>query len=162
MIDSVLVSAVVSMLAYPIWREMSVKLQAYVDAVFATQPSGGAPPVLDIGMLLNPQQQLIITALSLGVGMLYHVTFLRWKAATVGKLLCGLRVVPVDRGRIAQTLSWNTIGIRSAIRVMPGITSILTVFVVLDSLFPLWHPKRQALHDLAAKTQVIRPEVSAR
>jgi uncharacterized RDD family membrane protein YckC len=23
-------------------------------------------------------------------------------------------------------------------------------------LFPLWHPKRQALHDLAAKTQVVR------
>jgi uncharacterized RDD family membrane protein YckC len=24
-------------------------------------------------------------------------------------------------------------------------------------LFPLWTPKRQALHDLAAKTQAIRP-----
>jgi len=24
-------------------------------------------------------------------------------------------------------------------------------------LFPLWTPKRQALHDIAAKTQVIRP-----
>ena len=113
-------------------------------------------------MLLTPREQLIITALSLGVGMLYHVAFLRWKAATVGKLICGLRVVPVDRGRTTEKLSWNTVGIRSAIRVMPGITSILTVFVLLDSLFPLWHPKRQAIHDLAAKTQVIRPDVAGR
>ena len=107
--------------------------------------------------LLTPREQLIITALSLGVGMLYHVVFLRWKAATVGKLICGLRVVPVDRGRFTETLGWNTVGIRSAFRVMPGITSVLTLFVLLDSLFPLWHPKRQAIHDLAAKTQVIRP-----
>ncbi len=59
-----------------------------------------APPALDIAQLLTPREQLIITALSLGVGMLYHVVFLRWKAATVGKLICGLRVVPVDRGLI--------------------------------------------------------------
>ena len=26
----------------------------------------------------------------------------------------------------------------------------------VDALFPLWQPKRQALHDLAAKTQVVR------
>ena len=77
-------------------------------------------------MLLTPREQLIITALSLGVGMLYHVGFLRWKAATVGKLICGLRVVPVDRGRSTEKLAWNTIGIRSAIRVMPGITSVLS------------------------------------
>ena len=161
-LDSVLVSAVVSILAFPIWQTMAVKLQAYTDLVFANQPSGGTPPPLEIGMLLTPREQLIITALSLGVGMLYHVAFLRWRAATPGKLICGLRVVPVDRGRTTEKLSWNTIGIRSAIRVMPGITSILTVFVLFDSLLPLWHPKRQAIHDLAAKTQVVRPDFTAR
>jgi uncharacterized RDD family membrane protein YckC len=30
------------------------------------------------------------------------------------------------------------------------------LITVVDVLFPLWHPKRQALHDLGAKTQVIR------
>ena len=161
-LDSVLVSAVVSILAFPIWGTMAVKLQAYADTVFANQASGGTPPPLEIGMLLTPQEQVIITALSLGVGMLYHVAFLRWRAATPGKLICGLRVVPVDRGRTIEKLSWNTVGIRSAIRVLPGITSILTVFVLFDSLLPLWHPKRQAVHDLAAKTQVVRPDVTAR
>jgi uncharacterized RDD family membrane protein YckC len=41
--------------------------------------------------------------------------------------------------------------------VLPSINSFLSLITVLDVLFPLWHPKRQALHDLAAKTQVIRP-----
>jgi len=33
------------------------------------------------------------------------------------------------------------------------------LITVADALFPLWHPKRQALHDLAAKTQVTRPRM---
>jgi uncharacterized RDD family membrane protein YckC len=41
--------------------------------------------------------------------------------------------------------------------VLPGISSLLSLITVVDVLFPLWHPKRQALHDMAAKTQVIRP-----
>jgi uncharacterized RDD family membrane protein YckC len=54
-------------------------------------------------------------------------------------------------------LPWNSILIRSAIWVLPSINSFLSLITVVDVLFPLWHPKRQALHDMAAKTQVIRP-----
>jgi uncharacterized RDD family membrane protein YckC len=100
---------------------------------------------------------MIVTAIALGIGMLYHMAFLRWKGATLGKLVCGLRVVPVDRGRDPGPLGWTTVGIRAAIWVLPGISSLLALVTVLDALFPLWHPKRQALHDLAAKTQVVRP-----
>jgi uncharacterized RDD family membrane protein YckC len=32
----------------------------------------------------------------------------------------------------------------------------LSFITVVDVLFPLWNPKRQALHDIAAKTQVVR------
>ena len=48
-IDSLLVSGVVSILAFPVWRTMSIKLQAYFEAVLARSRSGGAPPALDIG-----------------------------------------------------------------------------------------------------------------
>jgi uncharacterized RDD family membrane protein YckC len=161
-IDSLLVSGVVSLLSFPVWRAISIKLQAYFEAMVSAQQTGGALPAFDATTLMSPREQLIITAVSLGVGMLYHVGFLRWKAATVGKLICGLRVVPVDRGRFGETLSWNTCGIRSAIRVLPGLTSILTLFALVDVLFPLWHPKRQAIHDLAARTQVVRPGPAAR
>ena len=32
----------------------------------------------------------------------------------------------------------------------------LRILTVADVLVPLWHPKRQTLHDLAARTQVVR------
>ena len=38
-----------------------------------------------------------------------------------------------------------------------GISSFLGLVTLVDVLFPLWHRKRQALHDIAAKTQVVRP-----
>jgi len=72
-------------------------------------------------------------------------------------VLCGLRGVRVDRGRDPGPLAWNAVGIRSAIWVLPGINSLLGLFTVADVLFPLWHPKRQAIHDIGAKTQVVRP-----
>ena len=107
--------------------------------------------------LISGTNQLIVTSVTLVVGMLYHVGFLRWKSATPGKLLCGLRVVPVDRGRDPGPLAWNSIGIRAAVWVLPGISAFLSLVTLVDVLFPLWHPKRQALHDIAAKTQVVRP-----
>ena len=82
--------------------------------------------------------------------------FLRWKSATPGKLVCGLRVVPVDHGRYPGPLAWNTIVIRMAVWVLPNLSVYLVIFRLLDALFPLWQPKRQALHDLAAKTQVVK------
>jgi uncharacterized RDD family membrane protein YckC len=89
--------------------------------------------------------------------MLYHVGFLRWKSATPGKLLCGLRVVPVDHGRDPGPLPWNSIIIRAAVWVLPSISAFLSFVTFIDVLFPLWNPKRQALHDIVAKTQVVRP-----
>jgi uncharacterized RDD family membrane protein YckC len=106
--------------------------------------------------LISGSSQLILTSVTLAVGMLYHVGFLRWKSATPGKLICGLRVVPVDRGRDPGPLAWGSVLIRAAIWVLLGISSFLRLITLVDVLFPLWHPKRQALHDIAAKTQVVR------
>ena len=34
--------------------------------------------------------------------------------------------------------------------------AVLLVIRIVDVLMPLWNPKRQALHDVAAKTQVVK------
>jgi uncharacterized RDD family membrane protein YckC len=111
---------------------------------------------LNAADLISGSSQLILTSVTLAVGMLYHVGFLRWKSATPGKLLCGLRVVPVDRGRDPGPLAWSSVFIRAGVWVLPAINSFLSLITLVDVLFPLWHPKRQALHDMAAKTQVVR------
>jgi len=158
LLDGAITSVVVTVISFPIWQRMYAALAVYVEAVLDAQASGGPPPpTFDATELFPLRDQMVVTAVSLGIGMLYHVTFLRWKGATLGKLICGLRVVPVDRGRVPGPLAWNTVGIRAAIWVLPGISSLLALVTVADALFPLWHPKRQALHDLAARTQVVRP-----
>ena len=156
-IDYVLLTTVVTIVAAPVWLPIYEAFAAYLEAVIeAAQAGAAAPPVMDPNQLVPVRAQVILTAVSVGLGMLYHVTFLRWKGATLGKLACRLRVVPVDRGLDPGPLSWNAVVIRASVWVLPGISSLLALFTVVDALFPLWHPKRQALHDLAAKTQVVR------
>jgi uncharacterized RDD family membrane protein YckC len=157
LLDGMIISIVVTVITFPIWQRMYAAVAVYVEGALAAQQSGGSVPIFDPRVLFPLRDQMIFVAVSLGVGMLYHVAFLRWKGATVGKLICGLRVVPVDRGRHPGPLEWNAVGIRAAIWILPGINSLLGLVTILDALFPLWHPKRQALHDLAAKTQVVRP-----
>ena len=98
-IDNVLLSTVVTIIAAPVWLPIYEAFAAYLEAVIeAAQAGAAAPPVMDPNQLIPIRAQVILTALSVGLGMLYHVTFLRWKGATLGKLACRLRVVPVDRG----------------------------------------------------------------
>ena len=156
-IDNVLLSTVVTILAAPVWLPIYEAFAAYLQAVVeAAQAGAAAPPVIDPNQLVPVRAQVILTALTVGLGLAYHAGFLRWKGATLGKMACRLRVVPVDQGRHPGPLSWGAAITRAAVWVLPGISSLLALFTVVDVLFPLWQPKRQALHDLAAKTQVVR------
>ena len=162
-LDNVLLAVVVTIVGAPVWLPIYEAFAAYLQAVMeAAQAGAAAPPVMDPNQLVPVRAQVILTALTVGLGLVYHVGFLRWKGATLGKLACRLRVVPVDQGRHSGPLAWNTVVIRAAIWVLPGISSLLVLFTVVDALFPLWQPKRQALHDLAAKTQVVRRGAAVR
>lgn len=157
MIDYVIISAIITIVTFPVWQSLYAAWMSFFNAVVEAQRLGVAPPTMSVTELISGRNQLILTAATIGIGMLYDVGFLRWKSATPGQLLCRLRVVPVDRGHATGPLPWGSILIRSAIWVLPSINSFLSLITVVDVLFPLWHPKRQALHDIAAKTQVIRP-----
>jgi uncharacterized RDD family membrane protein YckC len=155
-IDNILLSIVVTAIAVPLWLPVYEAFVGYWEAIVQAQRTGVPPPMIDPNQLFPIRAQMLLTAVTVGLGLIYHVTFLRWKGATIGKLACRLRVVPVDRGLSRPGLPWNATLIRAAIWVLPGISSLLALFTVVDALFPLWQPKRQALHDLAAKTQVTR------
>ena len=157
LIDGLFTAIVVSALTFPIYRSMVAQFTQLFREMLAAQGTGATLPPPDINNLLSLRDQLITVAVTLAVGAAYQGLFLRWKAATPGKLMCGLRVVPVDHGLNREPLSWNSIVLRVAVWVLPTVNGLLGVVRLLDCLFPLWQPKRQALHDLAAKTQVIRP-----
>ncbi|HET9649840.1 MAG TPA: RDD family protein [Microlunatus sp.] len=157
-LDSVFVSLIVLLPAFPIYQRMYASLTAYIAEVFrAAQAGQAAPPQPDVTTFLSGSDQTALLLIQLGVALVYNIAFLRWKSATPGKLICGLRVVPVDRGQSRERLGWGTVVVRVLIWVLPSISSLLLLFRLIDGLFPLWQPKRQALHDLAARTQVVRP-----
>jgi uncharacterized RDD family membrane protein YckC len=154
-IDNVIVSTVSAIVLAPIYvrivRAMSEAFAAVVRAAQAGQP---APPIAPTD-LISGSDQLLITLVTVALQLIYVVAFLRWKAATPGKMVCRLRVVPVDQGLSRARLPWPTAFLRAAIWVLPGALNWLLPFKLVDGLFPLWHPKRQALHDIAARTQVV-------
>lgn len=156
-IDSLIVGTLAALLSSPVYVRLFERFAAYFNEVMRAAEAGlPAPPQPSPTSLITITDQLTLTAVALVVEAAYFLLFLRWKSATPGKLVCGLRVVPVDQGRFAGPLSWRTIVIRVAVWVLPTLSVYLLIFRLFDALFPLWQPKRQALHDLAAGTQVVK------
>jgi uncharacterized RDD family membrane protein YckC len=154
-IDNMISSTLTAIILGPIYLKLVRGLADILNAILAGARSGQTTPPAISTELLTPREQLIVIGVTLGLQLLYLVGFWRWKAATPGKLVCGLRIVPVDHGRSREKLPWRAILIRAAIWVLPGAQSWLLALKFIDALYPLWHPQRLAIHDLAARTQVV-------
>lgn len=156
-IDAVLVGLVAAMVAMPIYLRMAESIGAYFRESFRAAEQGlPLPPEPDISTIISTTDQLILVGVSFLLHTLYLALFLRWRGATPGKLIVGLRVVPVDQGRSQQKLAWSTVFIRALCWTVPNLNAVLFVLRVIDIVLPLTNPKKQAMHDLAAKTQVVR------
>jgi uncharacterized RDD family membrane protein YckC len=104
------------------------------------------------------------------VVLAYFILMLRFKGATLGKLAVGLRVRRVDGDgqlpwstAIVRTLAFLGIGYLTSLTFLTGsfalmllVGSAVSVYVLLDVLWPLWDSKRQALHDKVARTNVVK------
>ena len=157
-LDGLFTGVVGVLLSLPLFRDMFAAISDYwADAMRAAQVGQPPPAAPELTGLVSPGDQLLISLIALAVGLTYHVVFLRLRGATPGKQICGLRVVPVDRGLDRGPLAWGPVVVRSLVWVLPGVWSPLFLVTVADVLLPLWQPRRQALHDLAAGTQVVRP-----
>ena len=155
-VDFVLVTLLVALTTLPLLLPMLQRASAYLAEVVAAAEQGLPQPVLDQQSLMSTGDQLLLSLASVAITFVYHAVFLRWRAATPGKLLCGLRVVPVDEGRATGGLDLRRALTRSLVWAAPGLNVLLGLFQLVDVLFPLWQPRRQAVHDLLARTQVVR------
>jgi uncharacterized RDD family membrane protein YckC len=134
---------------------------------------GSAEPDFDAfwhGYFAVLRDQMVWQVPIMLLGLAYFAGMLRWKGATFGKLSVGLRVrLRSEPGR----LPWSAIAIRVAILNGLGVVPVLllaagwwklalllwlpsAIFIILDLLWPLWDSKRQALHDKAARTNVVK------
>jgi len=160
LLDSLIVKPVVVLLALPWVRQIVSSFGDLMSEAMRAAEAGDVGPDPAAMMTDLAVPFLIFTLIGLAVNFVYHVGFLKWKAATPGKLVVGLRV------RLRETpgpLSWGTVLLRwlgqfgyGLLGFIPVLGSILGIYPVVDSLWPLWDGKKQALHDKVAKTNVVR------
>lgn len=121
-----------------------------------SRQSEAAPP--DLAQLVADQG---LTDASLGfqviailVSLVYTVPMIALRGATPGKLLLGVRVRPLagegQPGWGRSLMRWAT---REGMRSLPYVGA---VYLLVDSVWPLRDPARQALHDKLPATVVVR------
>jgi len=154
-------------------------MQDLLDAAMqgsATLPSVWNPDYqLGQAMMISAGTELVLLCLYFG---LMTAIF----GATVGQMACGLRVVPVDKTDAPRGLPAGPVVVRVLLQmILPFVlltgggflvmdqtsASYYTlggalafagiVYAVLNYLWAAWDPKRQCIHDKAARTQVVRP-----
>ena len=163
LIDGLLVGTASSLLTIP----QQIRLQEDLDAVARRYEAELAGPgsIPDPASFFRDFMDLLLPVLiwsavaAFAVWAVYSSLMLRYKGATVGKMALGLAVRLRDRpGR----LPWSAILIRLLVQQGVLLTAFLPIvylallwFPYLDSLWPLWDARRQALHDKAARTNVV-------
>jgi uncharacterized RDD family membrane protein YckC len=175
LLDVVIVALPNALVTLPAQLDLQRKLQTLTRELDATSTNGQPPDLAGffhdyfdlwrshaLGLLLPG---VLITTV-------YFAAMWRWRGATVGQLVTGLKVRPVGGpGR----LSWTAIGLRAGVLYLfPTLLGVLAFlsgswlvvllvyavilpFQLLNVLWPLWDGRRQALHDKAAGTVVVRP-----
>ncbi|WP_459984155.1 RDD family protein [Nocardioides sp. AN3] len=175
LIDTVIVGIVADLISVRSQADLQRDLQTLSDEL--QRRSDATPSDPQFGLFLDGMAKafhdhaLGLFLPSLVVGLLYFGVLLRWRGATVGQLAVGLRVRLRDTpGR----LPWGAIALRVTVQVLIAnlltllafasgsfavfalLTLAASVFSLLNYLWPLWDDKRQALHDKAARTNVVR------
>lgn len=82
----------------------------------------------------------------------YRVVLVATAGGTVGQLACGLRVVREGDHSLGR-IGWGTSAVRGILAV---ILFQVPVLGLVNALMPLFNRNRQTLHDLAAKTVVVK------
>ncbi len=163
-IDSIAVGIASSIVTVPIQVGAQERLQAVLDRFTRASTNGSAPQLWafmrDYVDALAPVLRWSVLV-SFVAWLLYYGLFLRFRSATPGMMALGLAV------RLRETpgrLAWSTILVRIVVQqgiVLVALVSLplyvaLSWFPLLDGLWPLWDAHKQALHDKAARTNVVR------
>lgn len=161
LIDGVLLGITTSIVAFPWVSQVTDAYGRFFSEVMDAASSGSGTVPDEAAFVEDLTGPLMtISVIALLVSLAYHVGFLRWKAATPGKLALGMRI----RLREAPgPLSYATILKRWAgqnayvvLNYLPIIGFLGGLYTILDHLWPLWDSRRQALHDKIASTNVVR------
>lgn len=159
-IDILILGVILVAVAFPFIRDVLSAFGDYFDEAVTAAENGTPTPSSSRFAEDIAGPSLVIAAIGLVVNFVYTVAFLAWKQATPGKLAVGLRVRLRERPELpvsAICLRWLVqFFVPSALGRVPLLGFVFSLFWFLDHLWPLWDNQQQALHDKAAKTNVVR------
>lgn len=152
-LDTLILAVLVGLATIPFIDTLTVGMEAWMnDLVLAAQTGAQVPNYTDAKYGLRGPL-ITIYVISEAIGIIYSTAMLVWKSATVGQLAAGIRVVPKDQGMTQRPLPFGTALLRN---VAYYALSAITITGLINVLFPLWNRRRQTLHDMIARTQVVK------
>ena len=107
------------------------------------------------GEEVMPNSLLLIDLLIVGA---YQVTMTALRGQTIGKMLVHTKVIDAESGSIP---GWQSSFIRWGAPAALSTVPWLGYISVLMYAWLLWNPRRQGLHDKAARTLVVRVEAAS-
>jgi uncharacterized RDD family membrane protein YckC len=154
-IDGIVVNTVALAVAFPVTAEVLGLLRDQFTQGLQSASAGAAASSAGVTDPRLVRAAGIISLVELVVSLVYELGFLLWRQATPGKLLLGLRVRPWAAGaRLTPTVVARRWLASEGASTLP---SVGYMYYLVDVMWPLLDPRRQALHDKFAGTCVVRP-----
>lgn len=162
LLDIVIQSLITSILGgYFLYRAVRPWIDDFVTAVQTGDTSAMENLQTSLTSYLTGRDFLIFTTISFLVGLVYTVGFWTRFGATPGKMAMRISVRERERpGPLPLVVALRRYAlsvVTGLIGLLPGGISLLgSVVSIADLLWPAWDPRRQALHDKIAGTNVVR------
>lgn len=157
-IDNIIVSIVALPLAFiPLQKVFDIFWAYFEEVTAAAQAGSSAIPEQPSSEFFAPL--LLASMIVLAVQVVYTVAFLTMKGATPGKMVVGISVRLRDKPgppplvAVLKRTAVQEVG--SVVGLTPVVGSLGSLFSLVDSLWPLWDDKKQAIHDKVAATNVV-------
>jgi uncharacterized RDD family membrane protein YckC len=155
-VDGIICGLVTVAVTYPWLTRAAGIMNGYFRDTFDAAANGGTAPPMPSGLT---SALLPISLASLAIYVVYEVVLLTLFATTPGRLLVGISVrlreqpgTPPLSAVLRRTVVKEG---GSAIGLLPVLGLVGSLFTMLDSLWPLWDNRRQAVHDKAGATNVV-------
>ncbi len=150
-IDSIVIYMLVQLVLAPVSAGMVSATDAAMSQISADPQMSGTQlwQLMQSSGLLH--WYLLILGVQAGVQAVYFAIQYRFLGGSLGQRALDMRVIPA--GRAGDPLTWRMCVVRG---VTKAVLFTLPVIWIVAMLWPTFTRTRQGLHDLAARTQVIR------
>jgi len=157
LIDNIVVSILALPLTFAPLQLVLAFFRDFFSKAWTAAQAGAASPTADMAKIEEPLLQ--ISLIVLAVSLVYEVLFLTRTGATPGKMAVGISVRLRERpGPPPLVAVLKRTAVKESASILgrlPVVGVLASLFGIVDVLWPLWDPKKQAIHDKVGETNVV-------